>query len=288
MNFNILKGESFTESVIRLLNTTGVNKKDVYEILLGKNLSIGEVEKRAYLAKDIQNAINRNIDTNFVSRRQSYNTNNVLVIGDIHAPFTLGGYLEFCIEMYHKWNCNEVIFIGDILDNHISSFHDGDPDGMGAGMELDKAKEIINKFYIAFPNAKVCIGNHDAIPNRKAFANGLSKRWIKSINEVIDTPKWEYGESFIVDGIEYCHGTGRVANARMKEDNISIVQGHYHSKSYIEFWQGKNGIRNFAMQIGCGIELGSYAFAYGKNFARPHINVGIIINGKLPIIEYMD
>ena len=48
---------------------------------------------------------------------------NVLVIGDIHEPFTLEGYLEFCKEQYDRFNCDTVVFIGDIIDNAFSSFH---------------------------------------------------------------------------------------------------------------------------------------------------------------------
>ena len=39
----------------------------------------------------------------------------ILVIGDIHAPFELDGYLEFCQETYAKHLCNQVIYIGDII-----------------------------------------------------------------------------------------------------------------------------------------------------------------------------
>lgn len=294
MELKMKLNESYEDFVCRCLENHEqyeMNKQDMYYELLGKELAYDECRKRSYLAQDIKNALELKLDSKF--RPKGYNPKKkeqsiVLVIGDIHAPFTLKGYLQFCKKMYDKWNCNKVVFIGDILDNHVSSYHETDPDGMGAGYELSNAEKIINEFYSIFPEAKVCTGNHDAIPNRKAFSNGLSNRWIKSISEVVNTPNWEYKESFIIDGVEYCHGTGRVANARMKDDNISVVQGHYHSKSYIEFWQGKNGIRNFAMQIGCGIDETAYAFAYGKNFAKPHINVGIIIDGKLPIIEYMD
>ena len=55
----------------------------------------------------------------------------ILVIGDVHAPFSLDGYLEFCKDVYAKNNLNQVIFIGDIIDNHYSSFHHTDPDGLG-------------------------------------------------------------------------------------------------------------------------------------------------------------
>ena len=45
-------------------------------------------------------------------------TRNILVIGDLHEPFCLDGYLDWCLEQYETFNCNQVIFIGDILDNH--------------------------------------------------------------------------------------------------------------------------------------------------------------------------
>lgn len=210
----------------------------------------------------------------------------VLIVGDLHEPFTREGYLEFCKEMYVRWNCNEVIFTGDILDNHFSSYHEIDPDGHAAGEELKIAKANIQKWHEAFPNAKVCEGNHDNLPNRKSMTAGLSKEWIKSIKEVLEVPTWEFAESFIVDGILYCHGIGRKARQRSKQDMISVVQGHYHSESYIEWTVGKRD-KIFAMQVGCGMDDKSFAAAYGKHFAKMHINVGLILDG-VPILAYMD
>ena len=74
----------------------------------------------------------------------------------------------------------------------------------------------------------------------------------------------------------------------MQQDLISTVQGHYHSESYIKYSVGKRS-KLFAMQIGCGVDDKSYAMAYGKYFAKNHINCGVVLeNGKLPVIEYMD
>ncbi len=214
--------------------------------------------------------------------------NNILVIGDLHAPFIKRGYLEFCKEIYKKYNCDGVIFIGDLIDNHFSSFHDTDPDGHGAAEELRLAKEQISEWYNEFPNAKVCVGNHDLIPIRKSFNSGLSKLWIKSISEVLNTPTWEYAEEFIINEVMYVHGTGRKAAARMVADFTSVVQGHYHSESYITYSVGKYK-KMFAMQIGCGVNDKSYAMAYGKHFDKMHINCGIVLEGgKLPVLEYME
>ena len=63
----------------------------------------------------------------------------ILVIGDLHAPFIQEGYFEFCKHIYNVYNCNHTIFIGDIIDNHYSSYHDTDPDGMGGNDELSAA-----------------------------------------------------------------------------------------------------------------------------------------------------
>lgn len=62
---------------------------------------------------------------------------NILVVGDLHEPFCLDSYLEFCIEKYYQYNCTEVVFIGDIIDNHYSSYHESSADGLGGLAELD-------------------------------------------------------------------------------------------------------------------------------------------------------
>ncbi len=129
----------------------------------------------------------------------------ILVIGDLHEPFCLDGYLEHCKEIYAKHNCNKVIFIGDVIDNHYSSYHDPDPDGLGGGDELDQAIKKLAGWYKAFPNADVCIGNHDRIISRKAFSSGVPKRWVKSFGEVLETPNWNYDTRFVYDVIQYIH-----------------------------------------------------------------------------------
>ena len=155
----------------------------------------------------------------------------ILVIGDIHAPFTLAGYLQFCKDMYARYNCNQVIFIGDIIDNHYSSFHTSDPDGMGGGRELDFAIIEVKKWVKAFPVADVCIGNHDRIIMRKAFDSQIPARWIKSYNEVLGT-NWNWEEQVIYDNVQYVHGEGGTARTKSKNDMMSTVQGHIHTQAY--------------------------------------------------------
>ena len=213
--------------------------------------------------------------------------NRTLVVGDLHEPFTRDGYLTFCKRIYKKYNCNKVVFIGDLLDNHFSSFYETDPDGHSAAHEFELAEQGVNRWYEAFPKASVCIGNHDLIPSRKAFNAGLSDRWLKEISEVLGVPGWTFNESFVIDNVKYVHGTGRKARQRARDDFMSIVQGHYHSESYIEYYVGES-FKFFALQIGCGVDRTAYAMAYGKHFKKMHINCGVVLeNGTLPILEYM-
>ena len=81
----------------------------------------------------------------------------VLVIGDLHEPFCLDNYLQHCIESYAKYNCNKVVFIGDVIDNHYSSYHETDPNGMGAADELEYAIERLSKWHTALPKEEVTI-----------------------------------------------------------------------------------------------------------------------------------
>ena len=82
-------------------------------------------------------------------KKQKVKQSNVLVIGDLHEPFCLDGYLEFCLNTYYHYKCTDVIFIGDIIDNHFSSYHETSSDGLGGADELELAISKIAKWYKA-------------------------------------------------------------------------------------------------------------------------------------------
>ena len=211
--------------------------------------------------------------------KKSKSGKNVLVIGDLHLPFTLEGYLEHCIETYNKYKCNEVVFIGDIIDNHASSFHIPDADGYSAGYELKLAIQKVKEWYKAFPEATIIIGNHDRIIMRKAQASGLSKMWIKDYADVLGVPNWKFIESIEIDDVLYLHGEGGVARTRARRDLCSIVQGHLHTQASVDWIVGKN-FKIFACQTGCGIDAKAYAMAYAKEFAKPAIGCAVVLEGK--------
>ena len=221
------------------------------------------------------------------------NPDNVLIIGDTHIPFEREGYLEHCRQVQERFNCGTVIHIGDVIDNHYSSYHEANPDGQGAGDELSVAINKLQDWYFTFPEVKVCLGNHDQIIQRKAFSSGLSKRWIKGLAEVLQTPNWEYDIEHQINDVIYTHGTGtsgdKAAYARALNRRRSIVSGHLHTAAGIT-WNVSEVDRIFAMQVGCGIDDSQYSFDYAKAFSKKSIiSCGVVLNGgKLPIIIPMD
>lgn len=210
-------------------------------------------------------------------------TRNVLVIGDLHEPFCLDGYLDWCLEQYETFNCTEVVFIGDVIDNHYSSYHETSADGMGGLEELELAIKRISRWRDAFPVATVLIGNHDRLIMRKAQTSAIPSKWIKSYKEVLETPDWNFVERYTLDGVQYIHGEGGTASTKCRADMMNTVQGHLHTQCYVQNFVGQN-FRIFGVQTGCGIDHESYAMGYAKYGKKPAVGCVVILNnGKTPI-----
>ena len=212
-------------------------------------------------------------------------TRHVLVIGDLHEPFCLDSYLDWCLEQYEFYGCNQVVFIGDIIDNHYSSYHETSADGMGGADELELAVKRIARWYNAFKKkgTKVIIGNHDRIIMRKAQTSAIPSKWIRSYKEVLEVPNWDFVERYEQDGVQYIHGEGGTARTKCRADMMNTVQGHLHTQCYTEHYVGKN-FRVFGTQVGCGINHKSYAMAYAKYGKRPAVGCAVILNnGETPL-----
>lgn len=214
----------------------------------------------------------------------------VLCVGDIHEPVSRDKYLKFNQDLYEEWGCDTVVFLGDIADWHAISFHAHHPECPGPVDEYDLAYEKIQKWYAAFPKAKVCIGNHDERIIRLAESVNIPKKFLRNFNEVWDTPGWDWDYSHIIDDVYYFHGTGNgglypAPNAARKM-LMSVVMGHSHSAAGVK-WLASPQRRIFGMDVGCGIDDTAYAFAYGRHqIKRSIISAAVVLDG-VPYHEIM-
>jgi len=232
------------------------------------------------LIDDFKTFIKTKSNTNNIT---SYNGNpdNILVLGDTHIPYVHPEYLDFVRHIQKKWDCGKIIHIGDVLDFHSTTYHIPHPDALSPYYEMELAKIEIEKWKSAFPDMIVTTGNHDRRVSRKMYDSQISSQWQKSIAEVLDV-KWEFVNDYIYNNIYFCHGEGVTARITALQKQMSAVQGHRHSESYIDF--PAKGL--FAVQTPIGVNRNTLAFNYGRTDPREWlIGATVIVDSKTPIIE---
>lgn len=213
------------------------------------------------------------------------NLGNILVIGDSHIPFEHPGYLDFCQRVRDEYQCEHIVHIGDEVDSHALSYHESDPDGLSAGHEARLAMRRLKDWYAAFPEVDVLVGNHGALPYRKAFSAGIPRKFVKAYEEIWEAPPgWVWYMSLEIDGVWFDHGRksggmyGAINTALKKRK--SYVQGHTHAYGGINYRSNGEDMV-FGLNVGCGISFQSaYAFDYAaENAYKPTLGCGVVLAG---------
>lgn len=221
----------------------------------------------------------------------------VLIISDVHAPYNHKDLLDYLRDLKSIVKPDLAICTGDELDNHAISFHTSDPDLDSAGIELNKGRKVLQELASIFPELYLPHSNHGDLPYRRSKAFGLPKHMIMSYKDIIFAERDEYGNVksgnnvnwFWADKIIFDTPQGKVKVIHgqdtcdlvksIKDNHISIVRGHWHSRLNIEYVASHCDLR-FGMTVGCGVDEDSYAFAYNKTFnAKFIISAGLVING---------
>jgi predicted phosphodiesterase len=213
------------------------------------------------------------------------------IIGDTQLPFTHPGYLDFCQDQFDAFNVKQVVHIGDVVDLHALSFYEHSPNGKSAQDETEQAKREVAKWKKAFPKVKTCIGNHDARHYRTARKAGIPDQYIKTYAEIWDTPRWDWQMEHVIDGVLYEHGTGisgkDAAFNRAIAQRCSVVMGHTHSFAGVKYHANPTS-RIFGLNVGCGLDIRSYAFEYAKfTTNRPVLGCGVVVDGQVGLFVPM-
>ena len=218
------------------------------------------------------------------------NNSRVLVIGDIHAPYSHPDTIAFLREVKKKYKPDRVIQIGDEVDMHAISFHGADPDLLSPSDELKSAIKKLQPLYRLFPRVDLIESNHGSLVFRKGKAHGLPRHVFKSYREILEAPKgwrWHFDLTIKLSNGTECyfhHGKSSNPMAMSKNMSMSAVCGHHHSIFSINYWANPCGLY-FQMFTGCLINDKSLALAYNKSdLTRPIIGSGIIIDGHPKLI----
>jgi predicted phosphodiesterase len=214
------------------------------------------------------------------------------VIGDLHLPFGHPNYLAFLKDTFKKYHVTQVVSVGDIFDHYSYSRFTKKPIAMTAKQEREMSIEQAKPYYQAFPNLKVCLGNHDVRYIERVEEFGIDDAIIKDFKDIYEMPKgWEiydeYDNYIIINDVLYIHGSAYNGQSGAKSaainEQMSVCMGHGHSFAGVSPIANKRKLM-FGMNVGCGIDPGAYAFAYNKkDKLRPLLGCGIIYSPSFAI-----
>ncbi len=220
-----------------------------------------------------------------------------LIISDLHIPYHHPDAFKFLAAIKDKYlEKNSVIInLGDELDKHAISFHQSDSELFSAGDELEKAKEIIHMkggLHELFPKMNLCESNHGSLVYRKAKHHGIPLEYFRSYSEILETPKWAWHEDIVLKTkrgpVYITHGKSGIYGKLCKEEGMSCIQGHYHSKFEIT-WHKTKASERFNCFAGCLIDRQSMAFAYARNsIPKAVLGVAILSREGYPRLIKMD
>lgn len=211
----------------------------------------------------------------------------ILVVGDLHAPYTHADAISFLKHVRDTYKPDMVVNMGDETDGHAISFHDSDPNLDSAGVELEKAKVILEQVHELFPNLLVCDSNHGSLVYRRAKAHGLPVQFIKKYRDILfpdhGAPGWSWADAWVLQTplgpVRFQHQVSGDFMLNASHERTSLVLGHEHSRFEVQYAASSSALY-FGAYAGCLVDRKSLAFAYGKlTRKKPILGILTITDG---------
>ena len=219
----------------------------------------------------------------------------IMVIGDLHAPYTHVDALPFLKHVRDTYAPDMCVQVGDETDGHAISFHDSDPNLDSAGMELEKAKVVLENLHELFPNLLVCDSNHGSLVYRRAKAHGLPVQFIKKYRDILfpehGAPAWSWADAWVLNTplgpVRFQHQVSGDFMLNASHERTSLVLGHEHGRFEVQYAASSTALY-FGAYAGCLIDRKSLAFAYGKlHRKKPILGCMVITDGCPQLIPML-
>lgn len=219
----------------------------------------------------------------------------ILVVGDLHAPYTHPDAIPFLRSVRDSYGPDMVIQVGDETDGHAISFHDSDPNLDSAGVELEKAKRVLEEVHELFPNLLVCDSNHGSLIYRRAKAHGLPVQFIKKYRDILfpehGAPGWSWADAWVLNTplgpVRFQHQVSGDFMLNASHERTSLVLGHEHGRFEVQYAASSSALY-FGAYAGCLIDKDSMAFAYGKlHRKKPILGCMVITDGCPQLIPML-
>lgn len=208
-----------------------------------------------------------------------------LFISDMHVPYHHPDSIKFLDAIKKAYKPDLVVSVGDLADFHNISFHKSDPKLPNANDELLALQKGAAQLEKIFPSLYITLGNHDQLPSRRLFDQGIPNSFLKPYNDLYGVGKgWKFVDELIIkDGEEILyvvHGITKDGRKLAAQRGVHVVQGHYHTECRIDYISNPRNLL-WSMQVGCLIDKQALAFAYDKpNLNRPILSIGLVKQGQ--------
>lgn len=219
----------------------------------------------------------------------------ILVVGDLHAPYTHPDAIAFLRSVRDSYGPDMVVQVGDETDGHAISFHDSDPNLDSAGVELEKAKLVLEQVHELFPNLLVCDSNHGSLIYRRAKTHGLPVQFIKKYRDILfpkhGAPAWSWADAWVLNTplgpVRFQHQVSGDFMLNASHERTSLVLGHEHGRFEVQYAASSTALY-FGAYAGCLIDSKSLAFAYGKlHRKKPILGCMVITDGCPSLIPML-
>lgn len=218
-----------------------------------------------------------------------------LIIPDLQIPMEAEHALKFCLYLKRHYQVPDenVLCVGDEVDQfHGSLYPKEGNEELTAKGELKAAKEKIKEWASYLPLMKIATSNHGMRWLKKAAAVQIPSVLMRTYHEVLGMPEgWQIRDSWTIQtqkpfllkhGLDCSGKTPYRGSAELSP--ISTVFGHLHSSAGICYVNtAEKSV--FSMNVGCLIDVESFAFRYSKwSKFKPCLGAGIVANGgTMPI-----
>lgn len=233
---------------------------------------------------------------------------NILVMSDMHAPYHHPDTLAFYRAVRDEFGITVVKNVGDIVDNHMMSYHEYETDALGPREEFVEARKTLQQLERIFPEMTITLGNHCSLNQRKAKTAGIPADFLRDYNDLygleggwswVDDDLFDMRTGKSVSGAEkaavdrpelLCYMTHSISvNTRMNGSKFShcSVQGHHHGEFAVAYYADQLQLR-WSMSVGCTVNHKAPAMRYAaqNRTRKPIIGCGVILSGK-PVLVPM-
>lgn len=178
-----------------------------------------------YVSKELQRIQEREI-------LHTQNNKRFLVMSDAHFPYHHRDTFRFYKAVKDAYQITDVKHAGDLVDNHMMSYHEYETDALGPREEYSRARECLQELEETFPEMTISLGNHCFTPDTEIFTQRgwVSATDVREGDTVLSLNEEENTRWSLVDKVHCLSHEGDMLEWNTAISSLKVTPDHriYH------------------------------------------------------------